>query len=101
MSSRQPARTRARSCSPALAALTASERRVAQMAAKDLSNKEIAQALFVTVKTVEQHLGRVYRKLDIGSRKQLGAALVAPAEGSAETPAGAMLANSPTQSDAG
>ena len=58
-----------------LDALTASERRVAHMAAEDLSNKEIAQALFVTVKTVEQHLGRVYRKLDISSRRQLGAAL--------------------------
>ena len=59
-------------------ALTASERRVAQMAAEEMSNKEIAQALFVTVKTVEQHLGRVYRKLDIGSRRELGAALAAP-----------------------
>jgi DNA-binding CsgD family transcriptional regulator len=68
-----------------LDALTASERRVAQMAAEDLSNKEIAQALFVTVKTVEQHLGRVYRKLDISSRRQLGAALAAPA--GAATPA--------------
>jgi DNA-binding CsgD family transcriptional regulator len=64
-----------------LDALTASERRVAQMAAEDLSNKEIAQALFVTVKTVEQHLGRAYRKLDISSRRQLSAALAAPAEG--------------------
>jgi DNA-binding CsgD family transcriptional regulator len=63
-----------------LDALTASERRVAQMAAQDMSNKEIAQALFVTVKTVEQHLGRVYRKLDISSRRQLGMALGAPAE---------------------
>ena len=61
-------------------ALTASERRVAQMATQDLSNKEIAQALFVTVKTVEQHLSRVYRKLDISSRRQLGAALGGPAE---------------------
>ena len=68
-----------------LDALTASERRVAQMAAEDMSNKEIAQALFVTVKTVEQHLGRVYRKLDISSRRQLGAALGGPAE--APTPA--------------
>jgi DNA-binding CsgD family transcriptional regulator len=59
-------------------ALTASERRVAQMAAEGLSNKDIAQALFVTVKTVEQHLGRVYRKLDIDSRRALGAALAAP-----------------------
>ena len=63
-----------------LDAVTASERRVAHMAAEDLSNKEIAQALFVTVKTVEQHLGRVYRKLDISSRRQLGAALGGPAE---------------------
>jgi DNA-binding CsgD family transcriptional regulator len=63
-----------------LDALTASERRVAHMAAEDLSNKEIAQALFVTVKTVEQHLSRVYRKLDISSRRQLGEALGGPAE---------------------
>src|SRR5439155_10852663 len=63
--------------------LTASERRVAQMAAEEMSNKDIAQALFVTVKTVEQHLGRVYRKLDISSRKRLGAALGAPPESAA------------------
>jgi len=56
--------------------LTASERRVAQMAAQGLSNKEIAQTLFVTVKTVELHLSNVYRKLRIGSRRELGAALV-------------------------
>jgi DNA-binding CsgD family transcriptional regulator len=40
-----------------------------------MSNKEVAQALFVTVKTVEQHLGRVYRKLDIKSRHALPGAL--------------------------
>ena len=68
-----------------LESLTASERRAAHMAAQGLSNKEIAQALFVTVKTVEQHLGRVYRKLDISSRRQLGAALRGPAD--APTPA--------------
>jgi DNA-binding CsgD family transcriptional regulator len=55
--------------------LTASERRVAELAAKDMTNKEIAQALFVTVKTVELHLSSVYRKLAIGSRRQLAAAL--------------------------
>ena len=65
-----------------LEALTASERRVAQMAADDLSNKEIAQALFVTVKTVETHLGRVYRKLAVRSRKELALALSTPAEAS-------------------
>jgi DNA-binding CsgD family transcriptional regulator len=61
-----------------LATLTASERRIAQMAASDMSNKEIAQALFVTVKTVEFHLSSVYRKLQISSRQQLGQALVGP-----------------------
>jgi DNA-binding CsgD family transcriptional regulator len=55
--------------------LTASERRVAQLAAEGASNKEIAQALFVTVKTVEMHLGHVYRKLEISSRAQLAGAL--------------------------
>jgi len=55
--------------------LTASERRVAGLAAKDMTNKEIAQALFVTVKTVELHLSSVYRKLAIGSRRQLADAL--------------------------
>ena len=56
-------------------ALTASERRVAEMAASGMSNKQIAQALFVTVKTVETHLHRAYQKLDVGSRAQLAVAL--------------------------
>ena len=55
--------------------LTASERRVAHMAAEGMSNPEIAQALFVTRKTVEAHLAQTYRKLDIGSREQLAEAL--------------------------
>ena len=55
--------------------LTASERRVAEMAADGLSNPEIAQALFVSKKTVETHLGSVFRKLDITSRTRLPAAL--------------------------
>ncbi len=59
-----------------LDALTASERRVAQLAADGLSNKEIAQTLFVTIKTVEQHLSHVYRKLEISSRAQLDKALL-------------------------
>jgi DNA-binding CsgD family transcriptional regulator len=56
-------------------ALTASERRVAAMASEGLTNREIAQALFVSAKTVETHLGHAYRKLDIGSRTQLSRAL--------------------------
>jgi ATP/maltotriose-dependent transcriptional regulator MalT len=55
--------------------LTASERKVAQLAADGLSNPEIAQALFVTRKTVEKHLGNVYMKLNVGSRSELPDAL--------------------------
>ena len=56
-------------------ALTPSERRVARMAAEGMANKEIAQALFVTVKAVEVHLSSVYRKLHIKSRIQLADAI--------------------------
>jgi DNA-binding CsgD family transcriptional regulator len=62
-----------------LDALTASERRVAQLAAEGLSNKEVAQTLFVTIKTVEVHLSSAYRKLEISSRTQLDKALLTPA----------------------
>src|SRR5262245_5738997 len=58
-----------------LESLTPSERRVAEMAAKGPTNREIAQALFVTPKTVEVHLSSAYRKLHISSRSQLAAAL--------------------------
>ena len=62
-----------------LDALTASERRVAQLAADGMSNKEIAQTLFITIKTVEVHLSHAYRKLEINSRTQLDKALLTPA----------------------
>jgi len=52
-------------------ALTPTERRISAMAAKGLSNPDIAQALFVERKTVENHLGNAYRKLDIRSRDEL------------------------------
>ncbi len=55
--------------------LTPSERRTAQMATEGLSNKEIAGALFVSLKTVEKHLGNAYSKLNIRSRAQLGSVL--------------------------
>ena len=58
-----------------VAALTASERRVAQMAARGASNPEIAQALFVTRATVESHLHAAYGKLGISSRQKLAGAL--------------------------
>ena len=51
--------------------LTASERRVADLAARGLSNPEIAQTLVVSRSTVESHLHSAYRKLDVGSRLQL------------------------------
>jgi DNA-binding NarL/FixJ family response regulator len=56
-------------------ALTASELRVATLAAAGSTNREIAQALFVTVKTVESHLAGAFRKLEISSRSELGSAL--------------------------
>ncbi len=55
--------------------LTHSEQRVAELAATGLSNKEIAQALFVTVNTVEAHLSHAYAKLGVRSRGQLTARL--------------------------
>ena len=57
------------------AALTAAQRRVAQLAAEGLGNREIAERLFLTEKTVEGHLGAAYRKLGIASRTQLHTAL--------------------------
>ncbi|MBI5311417.1 MAG: hypothetical protein HZB14_10400 [Actinobacteria bacterium] len=51
--------------------LTPSERRVAGLAVEGMTNKQIAQELFVTPKTVEVHLSNVYRKLDIRSRRDL------------------------------
>jgi DNA-binding CsgD family transcriptional regulator len=55
--------------------LTPSERRVTELAAQGMSNRQIAQALFVTLRTVELHLSHSYRKLGISSREQLGGAL--------------------------
>jgi DNA-binding CsgD family transcriptional regulator len=57
------------------ASLTPSERRIAEMAASGHSNRQIAQALFVTPKTVEYHLRNTYRKLDIQTRRELAGAL--------------------------
>jgi DNA-binding CsgD family transcriptional regulator len=51
--------------------LTAAERRVVELAANGASNKEIAQALFVSVHTVETHLTHSYAKLGVRSRGQL------------------------------
>jgi DNA-binding CsgD family transcriptional regulator len=55
--------------------LTPTERQIAQLAADGLTNKEIAATVFVSAKTVEANLSRVYRKLGISGRIQLGRAL--------------------------
>jgi DNA-binding CsgD family transcriptional regulator len=59
--------------------LSKSEQRVAALAARGLTNREIAEELFVTVSTVEQHLTRVYKKMDVRSREDLPAKLRAEA----------------------
>lgn len=61
-----------------LASLTPSERRVARLAADGATNRDIAQRLYVTTKTVEFHLGQVYRKLGIAGRADLAGQLEAP-----------------------
>ena len=56
-------------------ALTAAEWRVCRQVAEGHTNREVAQALFVTEKTVERHLSSAYQKLGIRSRFQLAAAI--------------------------
>ncbi|WP_162794770.1 helix-turn-helix transcriptional regulator [Nonomuraea lactucae] len=63
-----------------LQALTPSERQVADLAVAGHSNRGIAQALFITVKTVEVHLGNVYRKLDVKHRNELAKVMAKQAE---------------------
>jgi len=58
-----------------LDSLTASERRVAELASQGLTNREIAQMLFITARTVEGHLTSVFRKLKLDSRNGLSAVL--------------------------
>ena len=55
--------------------LTGTERRLAELAASGLSNREVAEHAFVSVKTVESNLTRVYRKLGVRSRVELANAL--------------------------
>ncbi|MGH2899960.1 MAG: helix-turn-helix transcriptional regulator, partial [Solirubrobacteraceae bacterium] len=76
---RVPARPRS-----GIDALTPSEARIVRMAAAGASNRELAQELFLSVKTIEMHLGRAYRKLDVSSRRELPRALERQDQGSAQ-----------------
>jgi DNA-binding CsgD family transcriptional regulator len=67
----RPRRAARRGCHP----LTPRERRIAQLAAEGQANRDIAQALFMTVRMVETHLSHVYAKLDVLSPDRLAAAL--------------------------
>ena len=60
--------------------LTATELRIAELAATGLTNREIAKAAFMSEKTVESHLARVYRKFGIRSRAELGARMASNRE---------------------
>ena len=55
--------------------LTPTEFGIAELAAAGLTNKQISERMFVSTKTVESNLSRVYRKLEIGRRVELGARL--------------------------
>lgn len=61
-------------------ALTATEQRVAELAASGMKNREVAAALFVSPKTVEANLARIYRKLGITTRAELGARMAQRAQ---------------------
>ncbi len=62
---------------PAGSGLTASERRVAELVAEGLTNREVASALSLTERTIESHLSRVYAKLGVRSRSELAHRLTA------------------------
>ena len=60
--------------------LTETERRVAELAASGMTNREVAAALFISPKTVDANLGRAYGKLGIRSRAELGAVIARGAQ---------------------
>jgi DNA-binding CsgD family transcriptional regulator len=66
--------TRASAPNSTTKGLTPSELRVAELAASGMTTKDVATALFISPKTVETNLSRVYRKLGIKSRAELGRA---------------------------
>ena len=58
-----------------LESLTATERRIAELAATGRTNADIGRDLYITTKTVEWHLANVYRKLNLANRRQLASAM--------------------------
>ncbi|GAA3548210.1 LuxR family transcriptional regulator [Amycolatopsis ultiminotia] len=67
--------------SAAATALSEAELRVAELAAHGRTNRQIAETLYITVSTVEQHLTRVYRKLGVGGRSALAGELAGAGSG--------------------
>jgi DNA-binding CsgD family transcriptional regulator len=70
---------------PAPLELTATEERVAALAASGHTNRQVAAALFLSPRTVEANLARVYRKLGVSSRAELGAAMTRRESASAQS----------------
>lgn len=68
--------------------LTTTQLEVAELARDGLTNRQIAERLFMSVHTVEAHLSAAYQALDIRSRRELGAALGHPDDGEATNPSG-------------
>jgi DNA-binding NarL/FixJ family response regulator len=68
--------TRATSALPAATALTPTERKVAEFVAAGRTNREVAAELFISVKTVEVYLTRIYRKHGARPRTDLAHALL-------------------------
>ena len=64
--------------------LTVAEQRVAELAARGMQNKEIATMLFITPRTVEAHLTRIYRKLGLRSRVELAGHFTQAGDGHGE-----------------
>ncbi len=73
--------------------LTETERRVAELAAGGMTNREVGEAAFLSPKTVEKVLSRVYRKLGIGSRAELGARMAGTTQGNLEPSATASVSD--------
>jgi DNA-binding CsgD family transcriptional regulator len=81
--------------------LTGAERRVAAMAARGHSNRDIAEALFVTVRTVEVHLTNTYRKLGINGRPELATEFAVVAAVTGEIPGMDLTGRNPADGDVG